>query len=99
MARTLAACAGDRRASRERHRAGDPLGYRRYFFAFGADYTPNFNFAFTNGTSVTFQVICPTTAGGNVQHQLFLTATNRSSLGGEAYVAYDGATNLFEFDI
>lgn len=66
---------------------------------FGTDFQPAFNIAFTSGTALTYQVICPSTAGGNLSTNLYLTAMNRASLGLEAYVAYFGASNIAEFRI
>jgi hypothetical protein len=37
-----------------------------------------------------FDIVCPTPPGGNVNTWLYLTATNRSGLGVEAFVAYNG---------
>jgi hypothetical protein len=66
---------------------------------FGTDFQPAFNTAFTSGTALTYQVICPPTAGGNVSTSLYLTAMNRASRGLEAYVAYFGASNIAIFRI
>ena len=66
---------------------------------FGTDFLPAFNTGFTRGTALTYQVICPSTAGGNLSTNLYLTAMNRASLGLEAYVAYFGSDNFAFFKI
>ena len=68
-------------------------------FEYGFSYLNNFNLSYVNGSAITYQVICPNTAGGNVANQLYLTATNRTSLGVEAYVNYFGAGNTGYFSI
>jgi len=61
---------------------------------FGFDYQHAFNVNYANGTAITFQVICPNMPGGNVQNNLYLTATNRTTRGLEVYINYFGANNL-----
>jgi hypothetical protein len=56
--------------------------------AFGAFYTDAFKSAWGHGTSLAYDIVCPTRAGGNVDDFLYLTATNRSALGVEAFVSY-----------
>jgi hypothetical protein len=57
---------------------------------YGAFYTSGFKTAWGHGTSMAFDVVCPTPPGGNVNTWLYLTATNRAGLGVEAFVAYNG---------
>ena len=57
---------------------------------YGFFYEDAFKTKFTTGTGICWDVICPTPPGGNVNTYLYLTATNRSSLGVEALVAYNG---------
>jgi len=57
---------------------------------YGLYYSPNFKVAFGSGTSLAFDIVCPTPPGGNVGTWLYLTATNRSAMGVEAFIAYDG---------
>jgi hypothetical protein len=56
----------------------------------GFFYTAPFKSGWGNGTSVSCDYICPTPPGGNVNTWLYLTTTNRSGLGVEAFVAYNG---------
>ena len=67
---------------------------------YGFFYTAGFKTAWGRGTSMAFDVVCPTPPGGNVNTWLYLTATNRSGLGVEAFVAYNGqsATSFKVFD-
>jgi hypothetical protein len=55
---------------------------------YGVYYNNNFKMAFATGTSVYFEVVCPTTAGGNVNDFLYLTAMNRAAKGVEAFLSY-----------
>jgi hypothetical protein len=57
---------------------------------FGVFYDAAYKFAFDSGTAAEFSILCPDRPGGNVDTWLYLTATNRSALGVEAYVAYYG---------
>lgn len=56
----------------------------------GFFYTPDFKTSWGLGTSFTCDFVCPVPPGGNVDTWLYLTATNRSGLGVEAFVSYDG---------
>lgn len=67
--------------------------------ACGFNYTHDFNIAYTNGTAITYQVICPTVVGGNFTNYLYLTATNRASWGLEAYISYPLPTSTAAFNI
>jgi hypothetical protein len=57
---------------------------------YGVFYTPAFKAAWGHGTSLAFDIVCPTPPGGNVNTFLYLTATNRSGLGVEAFISYNG---------
>lgn len=65
---------------------------------YGFFYEDAFKTNFTTGTGICWDVICPTPPGGNVNTYLYLTATNRSSLGVEALVSYDGQ-NQTSFEV
>jgi hypothetical protein len=65
---------------------------------YGFFYEDAFKTNFTAGTGICWDVICPTPPGGNVNSYLYLTATNRSSLGVEALVAYNGQ-NQTSFEV
>ena len=56
----------------------------------GFFYNPDFKTSWGLGTSFSCDFVCPVPPGGNVNTWLYLTATNRSGLGVEAFVAYDG---------
>lgn len=55
---------------------------------YGIFYTPEFKAAWGQGTALAFDIVCPQSPGGNVDTFLYLTATNRSALGVEAFVLY-----------
>lgn len=57
---------------------------------YGIFYTPSFKVAWGRGTSLAFDIVCPTPPGGNVTTWLYLTATNRSAMGVEAFISYNG---------
>jgi hypothetical protein len=57
---------------------------------YGVFYTAAFKVAWGHGTSFSCDFVCPSPPGGNVNTTLYLTATNRSGLGVEALVAYNG---------
>jgi hypothetical protein len=59
---------------------------------YGIFYNSAFKTSWGRGTSFSDDFICPTPPGGNVNTWLYLTATNRSGLGVEAFVAYNGQT-------
>ena len=56
----------------------------------GFFYNPDFKTSWGQGTSFSCDFVCPVPPGGNVDTWLYLTATNRSGLGVEAFVSYDG---------
>ena len=58
---------------------------------YGYFYNPGFRSDFVTGTAITVGYVCPATAGGNVNQQLFVTSTNRANLGVEALVAWEGS--------
>jgi hypothetical protein len=57
---------------------------------YGVFYSAPFKAAWGHGTSFSCDFVCPSPPGGNVNTFLYLTATNRSGLGVEAFVAYNG---------
>jgi len=57
---------------------------------YGMFYGVGFKTSFAMGTAISWEVVCPTVPGGSVTKTLYLTATNRSSMGVEALIAYDG---------
>jgi hypothetical protein len=56
----------------------------------GFFYNAAFKTGWGHGTSFSCDFVCPSPPGGNVNTWLYLTATNRSGLGVEALVAYNG---------
>lgn len=68
---------------------------------YGAFYSPAFKTNFFTGTSISWEIICPNPPAGNVDNWLYLTATNRSAKGVEAFVAYHGqddtSFNVFDW--
>jgi len=56
----------------------------------GFFYNPAFKTGWGLGTSLSCDFVCPVPPGGNTDTFLYLTATNRSALGVEAFVSYDG---------
>jgi len=65
---------------------------------YGVFYNSAFKTSFATGTAISWEIVCPTTPGGNVNTWLYVTATNRSGKGVEAFVAYEGQ-NAFSFNI
>lgn len=61
---------------------------------YGYFYNSTFRTGFAKGTAISYDIICPTTAGGNNSNYLYLTATNRASKGVEAYISYWSQNNL-----
>jgi len=57
---------------------------------YGMFYTAGFKGAWGHGTSFACDFVCPSPPGGNVTTFLYLTATNRSGMGVEAFVSYNG---------
>jgi hypothetical protein len=55
---------------------------------YGAFYETAFKGGFAQGTSLFFDIVCPTQPGGNVDTWLYLTAMNRAGRGIEAFVSY-----------
>ncbi|MFC9680389.1 hypothetical protein [Streptomyces sp. NPDC056948] len=55
---------------------------------YGFLYYQSFKRAFSTGTSLGWDIICPDTPGGNVRDFLYVTAMNRAVKGHEAFVAY-----------
>lgn len=67
---------------------------------YGIFYTTPFKTGWGHGTSFACDFVCPSPPGGNVNTWLYLTATNRSGLGVEAFVAYNaqGTPHFRVFD-
>jgi hypothetical protein len=65
---------------------------------YGMFFNSAFKAGFATGTAISWEIICPTTPGGNVNDWLYITATNRSGKGVEAFVAYHGQ-GAFTFNI
>ena len=57
---------------------------------YGVFYSTAFKTGWGHGTSLAFEIVCPTPPGGNVNTYLYLTATNRSAMGVEAFISYNG---------
>jgi hypothetical protein len=57
---------------------------------YGLFYNSAFKSAFAGGTSLYFEIVCPTPPGGNVNTWLYLTGMNRAGRGIEAFVSYYG---------
>jgi len=55
---------------------------------YGVFYEPSFKGGFALGTSLYYDIVCPTQPGGNVDTWLYLTAMNRAGRGIEAFVSY-----------
>jgi hypothetical protein len=55
---------------------------------YGVFYETTFKSGFAQGTSLYFDIVCPTQPGGNVNRSLYLTAMNRAGRGIEAFVSY-----------
>jgi hypothetical protein len=60
---------------------------------YGGFYNPAFKTGWGHGTSLAFDIVCPTPPGGNVNTWLYLTATNRATLGVEAFISYNGQSD------
>jgi hypothetical protein len=58
---------------------------------YGMYYTETFRAAFSEGTALYWEIVCPSEVGGNVTDYLYITAMNRASLGVEGLVRYNGA--------
>ena len=55
---------------------------------YGAFYTSSFQYDYVSGTRLSYDIICPSTAGGDLSSYLYLTGMNRAALGVEALVSY-----------
>lgn len=55
---------------------------------YGTFYTYDFQTEFVQGTTLSYDIICPTKAGGDVESYLYLTACNRAAKGVEAFISY-----------
>ncbi len=99
--RTLAQAAGvphltDARAIRAAMKPPTPApvpgGVGEGFYYATAGSPAIFIDGFVGGTAIGFDLIAQTAPGGNVDNYLYLTATNRSGLGVEAFLSYFGQT-------
>jgi hypothetical protein len=59
---------------------------------YGPFYNSAFKSGFAQGTSIYFEIVCPTSPGGNVNTWLYLTGMNRAGRGIEAFVSYYAQT-------
>jgi hypothetical protein len=59
---------------------------------YGPFYTSAFKSGFAQGTSLYFEIVCPTSPGGNVNTWFYLTGMNRAGRGLEAFVSYNAQT-------
>jgi hypothetical protein len=59
---------------------------------YGPFYNTAFKSAFAQGTSLYFEIVCPTSPGGNVNTWFYLTGMNRAGRGIEAFVSYYAQT-------
>ena len=68
---------------------------------YGVFFNAPFKTNFARGTAISWEIICPMPPGGNVTDWLYLTSTNRSALGVEAFIAYHGQNdtsfNVFDW--
>jgi hypothetical protein len=62
---------------------------------YGVFYKDSFKKNWVTGTAISWDIICPTPPGGNVNNFLYLTATNRSGKGVEAFISYSGQNQTF----
>jgi hypothetical protein len=62
---------------------------------YGMFFNASFKTDYQTGSAIYFEVICPNPPGGNVTTWLYLTATNRTGKGVEAFVYYKGQNNTF----
>ena len=80
------------KAFRER-RLASSSGLTRGDVGFGTIYQTSFRNNFTYGTGIYHAILFPTTPGSSVTNWLYLTSTNRTYLGCEAFIAYYGNNN------
>jgi hypothetical protein len=62
---------------------------------YGIFYNDPFKASFATGTAIYWEIISPNPPAGNVNTWLYLTATNRSAKGVEAFIAYNGQSQTF----
>lgn len=65
---------------------------------YGIFYQPDYKIAWDTGSAVESYIVCPTVPDGNVNTWLYLTATNRTGKGVEAFVSYS-AQDEFRFKV
>ena len=61
---------------------------------YGMFYTPAFKTAFQSGTGLAWSIVFSDPPGGNVGSWLYLTGMNRASMGAEAFIAYQGQSDI-----
>lgn len=61
---------------------------------YGTFYKSAFQHNFTSGTTLSYDIICPTKPGGDVNTYLYLTGMNRAAKSVEAFVSYYSQNNL-----
>ncbi len=74
---------------------GQPTGPVPGGVGYGMFYNGAFKTNWSTGTAIYWEIVCPTPPGGNVNNFLYLTATNRSGKGVEAFIAYNGQNQTF----
>ena len=57
---------------------------------YGAFYSDRYKSDFETGAAIEHLIICPDTAGGDLSGYLYLTSTNRTTKGVEAFISYYG---------
>src|SRR6185436_8256613 len=62
---------------------------------YGIFYNSSFKTNWATGTAISWEILCPTPPGGNVNTFLYLTATNRAGKGVEAFISYNGQNQAF----
>jgi hypothetical protein len=62
---------------------------------YGMFYNAPIKTDFQTGTAIYWEIVCPHPPGGNVNTYLYLTATNRSAKGVEAFISYNGQNQTF----
>lgn len=65
---------------------------------YGIFYQPEYKIAWDTGSAIESYIVCPAVPGGNVSTWLYLTSTNRTSRGVEAFVSYH-AQDEFRFKV
>lgn len=61
---------------------------------YGVFFNSDFRDDYSTGTSISYDIICPTTFGGDSEETLYLTSTNRAAKGVEALIYYYGQSQF-----